>query len=1471
MRHSVLLASMLIAEAVVLPAHGHSRAVAQEAWLPGELEAAEATDLQGHGRPVPVQLPSAAGAVWDQSVGLAEVDGRPWAGGPGFTATFDTGAVAFVPHLGASADEQLPLGFEFLAYGRGGADEIATAAEPVARDLTVDFVRKGVVERYEVRKEGLYQSFVFAEPLNGTGDLVVRGRFATELAGVQVGPDEVVFGRDGLGGVRYGGVLGIDAAGETVAGQLHLDGNEVVLSLPAEFVDRAAYPLVLDPLLSVFTVAAVDSEIEPDVAYDESNDEYLVVWGRRTAGSNEVVGQRVSSSGALLGGMLPIETFEGWDPAVGNVNLTNAFLVVWTQNVDPGPAPTLIYGRTVTAGTGALSGPFGVQLGDDSDEFKADVAGDRTLGSNRALVVFEQRDFGATTGTIQGVSVSVTAGADPVPHTIFDIGTGSDPAVSKSGGSARDAMVVWEGGSEIAARGVSLDGTLLGPSFSVSNLTSLFEAEPDVDGDGSNWLVAYQGQVDLLSIERNIYCRPVTASGTNGLVRVVEAGTGISNDEIQPAVGFGGLEYLVAWSEPNGLFMRSLLPDGLAGCEPKTTISGLSSKFAATQIATEASGSASLPGSRAMLVWQTDPDPFGGGNVTAALWDVQAAPSVAITVAPDPLVCLGGTLELVAEGEGIPAPTYSWFRDGIFTGVTGTTFVKAAALGDTGTYTVQATNSCGTATSGPVTVLVTAPPAITADPEDVVACPGDFIFFTVLADTFGQAATYQWFKDDVALVDGVDFVGVATNTLVVQNVDASDAGSYRVEVATACGLDGSAPANLTVATAPTIVDQPDSLSVCQGQPALFEVAVAAGPLPETYQWRRDGIDLPGETGPQLAIASAQPSDAGDYDVRIEVAGCSGLSVVSAAAALEIGAQPPIATWIGRDGGLFVDAANWDSCLAPSEGALLENDEAVPNRAVVASGDAPALQSMIVAATGAGSQVVAVEAGGSLSADVVDVLPGGALELRGSLPSMVVDNSAGLEPTGALPMFMASDPSACPPAGICLQGGSLGSPAGDLTNGPTGLIYGSGSIEGGFVNNGVLGVNHGLMTTGAVVNEGSILIFDGSTLSAPAVVGSGTLDTFGSGACVPCESGPQPPVLDVNGPVSLTADARINFAGRIEVSGDWDVAAAAGSKSDLTGTVLQLDGISLFGSGQKVEAIGADVGAVDNYGAPVAGAFAQVVIGPNPSAVEIVDNYDNDGDGQPDALYASSMTVAAGANLALNGCTLYVENLVLENGAGVDLTDGALLYGSVTPADPCAPGSGINVAGCGGLQPMPPADCNGNGVADAFEIASGASLDCNGNGVPDECDFALGFSLDLDGNGVPDECQAFHVDQAELSLAKLDRQAMFLHPGVEFAGRPYLILGSLSGTSPGTPYGGLQVPLNLDAYTILALQLVNQLPFEASFGVLDGAGQAEASFQLFDGLVDASAIGLKLYHAFLVDPLSPSPALASNPVSLQIVP
>jgi hypothetical protein len=53
----------------------------------------------------------------------------------------------------------------------------------------------------------------------------------------------------------------------------------------------------------------------------------------------------------------------------------------------------------------------------------------------------------------------------------------------------------------------------------------------------------------------------------------------------------------------------------------------------------------------------------------------------------------------------------------------------------------------------------------------------------------------------------------------------------------------------------SITTQPQSQTVDEGRPVTFSV-VADGTPPFTYQWKRDGADITGETGFSYSIANA---------------------------------------------------------------------------------------------------------------------------------------------------------------------------------------------------------------------------------------------------------------------------------------------------------------------------------------------------------------------------------------------------------------------------------------------------------------------------------------------------------------------------------------------------------------------------------------------------------------------------------------
>ncbi|MCP5521189.1 MAG: immunoglobulin domain-containing protein [Verrucomicrobiales bacterium] len=92
-----------------------------------------------------------------------------------------------------------------------------------------------------------------------------------------------------------------------------------------------------------------------------------------------------------------------------------------------------------------------------------------------------------------------------------------------------------------------------------------------------------------------------------------------------------------------------------------------------------------------------------------------------------------------------------------------------------------------------------------------------------------------------------------------------------------------------VSGAPVVVQQPASQKRIEGTTAFFEVFVT-GMRPVTYQWLKDGQPIDGATGSTLTVPRLQPSDAGDYAVKVTN---SQGSTTSTAATLEVEALDAI--------------------------------------------------------------------------------------------------------------------------------------------------------------------------------------------------------------------------------------------------------------------------------------------------------------------------------------------------------------------------------------------------------------------------------------------------------------------------------------------------------------------------------------------------------------------------------------------------
>ncbi|MBI4663788.1 MAG: immunoglobulin domain-containing protein [Verrucomicrobia bacterium] len=185
-----------------------------------------------------------------------------------------------------------------------------------------------------------------------------------------------------------------------------------------------------------------------------------------------------------------------------------------------------------------------------------------------------------------------------------------------------------------------------------------------------------------------------------------------------------------------------------------------------------------------------------------------------------------------------------------------------------GTYSVRVTNIAGSVTSAPAVLRVPNPPRITTQPKPQTAPVGGTATFNVDA-TGALPLQYQWFFNIR------DLPGATNATLVLNNVQLTNAGNYSVQVSNVDGRVLSSPARLDVtvpaALRPFITSQPQSQTVIAGATVTFSVSVV-GLAPLIYQWTFNGTNIPAATNAMLVLTNARSAFAGAYAVRVRNAG-----------------------------------------------------------------------------------------------------------------------------------------------------------------------------------------------------------------------------------------------------------------------------------------------------------------------------------------------------------------------------------------------------------------------------------------------------------------------------------------------------------------------------------------------------------------------------------------------------------------------
>ncbi len=482
-----------------------------------------------------------------------------WARGVNYKMRFDANA-SFLPFLSSSAPRNFPLEFRVARLKVAGEPVAFDARAPARLDgCTLSFDRGSLLEVYELAPRSVEQSFVLPARV-GAGEVALTLSLDTELAAARDGAGWR-FANE-YGEVRYGAAKAIDARGRELALESELDGLELTLRVPADFAARAAYPLVIDPVIAAFGIEATPAEsFSPDVCFDATGTQVLYVWQSEfSANDHDVWGDMYDVTGAPLyrGGWIDMTANFWGRPRCANNGATNRFLVV-AHVLNNATGRVEVWGRTRDPNSALLSPQFKIAGGANFDLLDPDVGGDPyPTAPSYFLVAYERiysfgqdHDIHAKLVSDTGALASSTLDVDVSFYTYDSV-----PSVSRSNG-AEAWNLAWQraspaGGNDIFGARIAWDGVVASPTFPIDT-APVDHTNPAVSSSqtgASRWLVAYEE--DFGSDHDIVVCGLEGASVRTSVNMSSYDGTFWYQDQRRPAIDSDGSRFVCVYSELYG-------------------------------------------------------------------------------------------------------------------------------------------------------------------------------------------------------------------------------------------------------------------------------------------------------------------------------------------------------------------------------------------------------------------------------------------------------------------------------------------------------------------------------------------------------------------------------------------------------------------------------------------------------------------------------------------------------------------------------------------------------------------------------------------------------------------------------------------------------------------------------------------------------------------------------------------------------
>lgn len=320
------------------------------------------------------------------------------------------------------------------------------------------------------------------------------------------------------------------------------------------------------PLGSTITISNQNGLVEthPATAYNTKRGEYLVVWANDRNASDDIMGQRVSNHGGLIGGAFAIAKGTGADrskPALVYNSTEDQYLVVWEHTESA--TGTSVRARRVS-GTGLVMDLVDIVVRDAGYNLytPANPAVGYASLTNKYLSIWDETwhplpilrtiegQVVLGTGTLSGNRIPISS--DPGSHPR------QKPALAYNA-LLNDYLIVWQqwdpGASlnDIKGRMVKGDGSLTLPESVTIAAISTSTTSPTVATleipSKEQFLVVFE--LHYAPGDMNIYGRYVLAGGVLGSGFYIAWSNQIDENSPSIAPSQTGQYYLVAFNRPS--------------------------------------------------------------------------------------------------------------------------------------------------------------------------------------------------------------------------------------------------------------------------------------------------------------------------------------------------------------------------------------------------------------------------------------------------------------------------------------------------------------------------------------------------------------------------------------------------------------------------------------------------------------------------------------------------------------------------------------------------------------------------------------------------------------------------------------------------------------------------------------------------------------------------------------------------------